>query len=94
MTNFTLIQQRQQLERVYQQSQTLYSGQTRLRKMLLGFLHKLVMALTMPKEPRIWTTLTSQGQVQYHAYDPVDGQRFVGDSETALRAWLEQRYYC
>ncbi|MEM8640005.1 MAG: hypothetical protein AAGG51_14495 [Cyanobacteria bacterium P01_G01_bin.54] len=94
MTDFTLIQQRQQLEQTYRQpAASLQPLRSRTREQLAALWHKLVMALVMPKEPHIWTETFSEGDEHYHAYDPVNRETFVTKSETALRAWLETRYY-
>ncbi|MGB0564211.1 MAG: hypothetical protein ACPGVO_20775 [Spirulinaceae cyanobacterium] len=91
MTDFTLIQQRQQLEQTYRQSAM--SLRQRAQEQLLALWHQLVMAIAMPKEPQIWTKMLATGDTEYHAYDPVNRETFVAQSETALRAWLEERYY-
>lgn len=54
--------------------------------------------LTRSHEPRIWTSIIKSGphagQTQWHVYDPLTHHRAVLSSETDVRVWLDQRYYC
>lgn len=50
----------------------------------------LVQTLTEGDQPRIWTIETTHGK--RWCLNSSDGHRQF-DSEDALRAWLEQRYY-
>ncbi|MBX2863718.1 MAG: hypothetical protein KTR27_09185 [Leptolyngbyaceae cyanobacterium MAG.088] len=52
----------------------------------------LLQTLTAGDQPRIWEKETKQGS-QWCLYDPIDATQHQFDSEEAMRAWLEQRYY-
>ncbi|MEM1279677.1 MAG: hypothetical protein AAF827_22200 [Cyanobacteria bacterium P01_D01_bin.6] len=45
------------------------------------------------QDPRITTRRNDEGHLYYEVYDPVDRARHYFDSESAVRAWLEERYY-
>lgn len=97
MTNFTLVQQRQQLEKNYRQSQAQLSLQHQVHqqfvKKFTNIWRQLSQFLVMNAEPRIWTETAPTGETVYRIFDPVNRQSFTAQSETALRAWLETRYY-
>lgn len=44
-------------------------------------------------EPKIWQSRDWQGQVSWHAFDPVTQRSFWCESEAEMRCWLEERYY-
>jgi len=44
-------------------------------------------------EPSVMKRCDRQGNSYYEIYDPVSRQRFYCETESEVRAWLEQRYY-
>ena len=51
----------------------------------------LLNAMTNSQQLRIWTQITPNG-LQWHAYDPSSGHKFLAQSEEELRIWLETRH--
>ena len=80
---------RQQLERLWYTPEAPKSAHHPWLKRLGQW---LLQALTDSDQVRLWTKITPTG-TQWYAYDPKTQRRFSGHSETALRAWLEERYH-
>ena len=53
----------------------------------------IAQALAGSQEPHIWQHRDANGQLWWHAYDPVSDRQVCCDSEAELRIWLESRYY-
>ncbi|MGC9528955.1 MAG: hypothetical protein ACP5D7_25785 [Limnospira sp.] len=63
------------------------------------FLEKIVAAIapfvarmTAGTEPKIWSSVSPSGEVEWNVYDPFDGRSASGLTETQVRSWLEERY--
>jgi hypothetical protein len=92
MTNFSLSTQQQKLEKIYGKSSIALYLATKFTQELKTTLAWMAHHLTQANEPRIWLRHDANGNTQYNAYDPHTQKRFCGDSEQALRVWLEARY--
>lgn len=92
MTHISITQKRQNLEKVYIKSSQWGYFLGHVRQGFSHVAHRLVHFLTEGNEPRIWIEADAQGNVLYRGYDPRTGRRFTGDSEQAIRVWLEERY--
>lgn len=60
---------------------------------LKGFFQRLLQFFVGANDLRIWQTSDRLGHKWWHAYDPATGRRTSVDSETEMRAWIEQHYY-
>lgn len=49
-----------------------------------------VPSLSASSEPQIWTTLEGDGNIWWHVYDPMTGQKNVLGSEQEVLIWLEE----
>jgi hypothetical protein len=81
--------------RLYLSDQLLQSSPIKLPKISI---YKRVLQLVIPvfagsNEPQLWTTKDRDGNISWHAYDPVSGHSISQNSEDEMRIWLEQRYY-
>lgn len=63
------------------------------KKFLTRFVAEFVEFAVSPQEPRVWQTHDRQGEVCWHAYDPITNRAFACESESEMRQWLEERYY-
>lgn len=52
----------------------------------------LIDSYTHQPEPKVWQSTDRQGQLCWHAYDPVTNRSFWCASEDEMRCWLEERY--
>ncbi|MBE9182997.1 hypothetical protein IQ268_31160 [Oculatella sp. LEGE 06141] len=81
--------QRHRFNRSYQQP----AAQPGITTSLNSVWNSLRAYLFTSSEPRIWTTVDSLGETQWHGYDPLTRQSVECTSETDMRIWLEQRHY-
>ncbi|MEB3882578.1 hypothetical protein [Lyngbya sp. CCY1209] len=51
-----------------------------------------VARMTAGTEPKIWSSVSASGKVEWNVYDPFDGRSASGLTETQVRSWLEERY--
>jgi hypothetical protein len=56
-------------------------------------LQQIIQYLNRGSELQVWTTIARDGEIRWHAYDPVSDRRVVTQSEAQMRAWVEERYY-
>ena len=67
------------------------------KEALLAWLERLaqsfVQRLMADAAPRVWHTCDAEGNLWWHAHDPVIGRSLYDASEAELRIWIEQRHY-
>lgn len=56
-------------------------------------IHKVLLFLTAPSEPKITQRTDLTGNNWWEVYDPKTGSSRVFNNEAEVRMWLEQRYY-
>lgn len=60
--------------------------------LLQQLMEKLLNSLVPSLQPQVRAYRTRHGQPAWSIYDPLSRKTHRFDSETAVRAWLEQRY--
>jgi hypothetical protein len=67
------------------------------KETLLAWLERAARAfmqrLVVDAEPRVWYTCDGEGNLWWHAYDPITGRSLYDVSEAEIRVWIEQRHY-
>ena len=51
-----------------------------------------VQRLVADAEPQVWYTCDAEGNLWWHAYDPITGRSLYDASEAEIRVWIEQRH--
>ncbi|MUL35422.1 hypothetical protein BWI75_03380 [Gloeocapsopsis sp. AAB1 = 1H9] len=49
--------------------------------------------LNAKHELQVWQSSDRDGHTWWNAYDPITGRTTKRNSETEMRAWIEERYY-
>ena len=61
----------------------------RLQKIGQGLLNFLV----SDRELKVWHTYDRQGQILWHAHNPMTGESVVFPAKEEMLSWIEQHYY-
>lgn len=65
-----------------------------LKSKLGSVWQKLILLLISSPELQVWSTCNGNGEISWHAYDPMTKRSACFDSEDDMRAWVEQRFSC
>ncbi|MBF2049418.1 MAG: hypothetical protein EDM05_040795 [Leptolyngbya sp. IPPAS B-1204] len=65
----------------------------KLKTRLNHIWQSLVAYFSTSTEPHVWRSEDSNGQVVWHAYDPVTNRSVQQASMDEMRVWLEERHY-
>lgn len=84
--------QRQRLDALLATPAKSTEQSTRLADLVKQAGQAVVAMLTPGNAPRI-STCTRQGQTLWKVYDPSGDRTLFFETETELRAWIDQRYY-
>ncbi|MBW4678693.1 MAG: hypothetical protein KME19_01075 [Microcoleus vaginatus WJT46-NPBG5] len=57
------------------------------------FIQRLAVWLTSSHDLQVWKTSERNGEMSWHAYDPITGRSICGASDAEMREWIERRYY-
>jgi hypothetical protein len=64
-----------------------------LKSTLDSVYQKLILLLTSSPELQVWSTRNRNGDVSWHAYDPITRRSACFGSEDDMRVWIEKRLY-
>lgn len=65
-----------------------------LKSKLDSVWQKLTLLFTSNSELQVWSTRDRNGDLSWHAYDPITRHYVCFGSEDDIRAWIEQRFSC
>lgn len=81
------------LESTVTQEKQVTKTQPKLFSALYKIWHGLLTANFSKNELRVWQKSHSDGNTEWHAYDPVTGRSICLASDAEMRIWIEQQYY-
>lgn len=93
MTNYTRSSEREKLDKIFYQPEQKSTEKSKFLLTLTNVAQRVMHFLIGSNDLRVWETYDRFGNNWWHAYDPLTGRSITVESESELRAWIEQRYY-